>query len=158
MKHFFLKSIAGFFLLIFFFGIPLFSFAQTDPAVGTNDRWQGIGLVPCASSKTTGETMCNLCYLIVGVDNIVDYILMLLGIVGFLMLVVAGVMYIVSGGNESIISAAKKAIWSGLVGFGIVLLAWVIINTVIFYFLPLSGDSIGLKVLGWSEYTCETSR
>jgi len=114
------------------------------------------GLVPCGTNAN--PEMCTLCDLIVGIDGIIDYVLAILGFVGFLMLVVAGIMYLVSGGNQSLVGAAKKAIFAGLAGFAIVLLAWVVINTVIIYLLPVSEENnIGIKVNGWSNFSCDGS-
>ncbi|NCU41833.1 MAG: hypothetical protein EOM19_03870, partial [Candidatus Moranbacteria bacterium] len=91
-----------------------------------SDDFCSSGLVPCGRQCDNPDTeedetqMCNLCHLIVGMDRILDYLLLLLGFVAFLMLVVAGIMYLVSAGNQTIISSAKKAIGAGLVGFTIV--------------------------------------
>lgn len=128
------------------------------------DEFCSSGLVPCGRNCDDPRTdynetqMCNLCHLIVGMDRILDYILLLLGFVGFLMLVIGGVTYIISGGNQGLIGAAKKAIFSTLVGFALVLLGWVIINTVIVYLFPVTGENdIGVKVNGWSDYSCDSS-
>ncbi|QQS60901.1 MAG: hypothetical protein IPN70_03340 [Candidatus Moraniibacteriota bacterium] len=145
------KKILKKMLLVFIFGL-IFSIPVISKAAPTGE---GEGLVPCGATSKHSD-MCNLCHLVVGVDNIVDYVLMVFAIIGFLMLVVGGITYIVSGGNQSIIGAAKKTIWSALVGFAIVLLAWVIINTVLLYLLPLSGNTIGEKLKAWSEFSCET--
>jgi hypothetical protein len=129
--------------------------------------WQGIivvfvltfplsalaGIVPCGTSTTE---MCTLCHLVVGVDTIIDYLLGLIGIVGILMLVIGGITYLVSAGNQKMMTSAKTAIFSTLAGFAIVLLAWVVVNAVIMY-LPVKDD-LGIGVSGWSEYTCSTSR
>jgi hypothetical protein len=107
------------------------------------------GIVPCGTSTTE---MCTLCHLVVGVDTIIDYLLGLIGIVGILMLVIGGITYLVSAGNQKMMTSAKTAIFSTLAGFAIVLLAWVVVNTVITY-LPVKDD-LGIGVSGWSEYTC----
>ena len=123
------------------------------------------GLVPCGRNCDNPLTeedetqICTLCHLIVGIDNIIDYIFLILGVVGFLILVIGGITYIVSAGNQTIVTAAKKAIFSGLIGFTIVLIAWVSINTVIVYLFPLNQDgNIGGKILGWDKFTCDTDK
>ncbi len=135
-----------------------------SPDPSGSDEFCSSGLVPCGRQCDNPDTdidetqMCNLCHLIVGIDMIIDYLLLLLGFVAFLMLVVAGIMYLVSAGNQNIISSAKKAIGAGLAGFTIVLIAWVVVNTVIVYLFPIDETNpIGIKVNSWSEFTCDSS-
>jgi hypothetical protein len=74
------------------------------------------------------------------------------------MIVMGGIVYLVSAGNQNLIALAKKAIFSALAGFALVLLAWVFVNTVIVYLLPVSEENdIGVKVNGWSNYSCDST-
>jgi len=50
--------------------------------------------------------------------------------VALIVIIVGGIMYMTSGGNEEKTNKAKKTIISGLIGAGIVILAGVILDTV----------------------------
>lgn len=67
------------------------------------------------------------------IDNVVEFIEMLIGwllllagllAIGFIIL--GGVLYIVSAGNEKRAATAKKMIWYAIIGLAIVLLSFVI--------------------------------
>lgn len=105
------------------------------------------GIVPCATS--TNSAMCTLCDLFKGVQNVINWLMGALAIVALTILVAAAIMYIVSAGNSKTVETAKEAIKSTLFGFAIVLLAWLIINTV-FFVLPI-GDA---KYKNWWTISC----
>jgi hypothetical protein len=87
-------------------------------------------IVPCARNYANDTNMCTLCDLIKGIWFIVDYAMKILFFVALLMLVIAGIMYIVSTGNQGLISTAKQLMWNVLIGFAIVLLAWLTIRII----------------------------
>lgn len=111
------------------------------------------GLVPCG--RTTGDSdqqsPCTLCHLFWGIRNIINFAMRVLTFLAFTCLVIAAIIYIVSAGNDSIMSTAKGFIKNILFGFAIVLLAWLMINVVITY--------IGVQSWGWewSQPSCDTS-
>ena len=108
----------------------------------------GAGLVPCGSR---GQAPCTMCDFIVLGQEIVNYGLGIVATVAIVVITIAGIMYIVSTGNESTISTAKAAMKYSIIGALVVLLAWVLINTLIWRFLPTSG----FQVTGsWSSYQC----
>ncbi len=74
--------------------------------------------------------------------------------VTFVMLVAAGVMYIVSAGSESLITTAKTAMKYALAGLIAMFLGWVLINTMIQTLLPVNEAEYGLRGNAWSGYTC----
>lgn len=107
-------KLAVLFLLLW---MPLVSFAQT----GDGSEYD---LVTCSGPD------CNLCTAVDMVDNIVDLLFTLLSIAAVLVLVFAGFKLVVSAGNPGAMSAAKSMITSVIVGFIIVLSAWLIVDTV----------------------------
>jgi uncharacterized membrane protein YgcG len=116
--------------------------------------WSGI--VPCGgpSNDTTG--MCTLCHLIVGIKKIFDYAFLIFVGVALLMLVVAGIMYIVSAGSTAMMESAKKLMKSVLAGFALVLLGWLIVN----YTMIILSAHTNLGVTGatnWYTFTCNTT-
>lgn len=104
------------------------------------------GLVPCGR---TGQEMCKLCDLFKGIQNVINWLMGALAIAALTILVAAAIMYIASAGNSKTVETAKEAIKSTLFGFAIVLLAWLIINTV-FFVLPI-GDA---KYKNWWTISC----
>lgn len=123
------------------------------------------GLVPCGRQRDAAETLvneespCTLCHGFVLAEKIVEkltlYIIIPLGI---LMIVVGGAMFSTSAGDPGRIATSKKILTATIIGLVIIFLAWVIVNTVIFFLstgqLPLPGQ-IG-EILGrpWHEVIC----
>lgn len=110
------------------------------------------GIVPCGG---TSEPKCSLCHLIIGIDNIIDFGFKILIGVALLGIMVAGIMYIVSTGNDQAMGKAKEMLKQILTGFVIVIGAWLLINTAM-WVLGSSGD-LGIGVDGWSEFSCDTT-
>lgn len=64
------------------------------------------------------------------IKNIITWMLSLVGILALGAIIWGGVLYIVSGGNDSRIQMAKQIIFWAIVGLVIVTLAFVILSTV----------------------------
>ncbi len=65
------------------------------------------------------------------IQTIITFLLGFVGGLSVLMIVVAGIMYITSGGDEGRVDTAKKWLTYAIVGLVVALLGWVIIETVI---------------------------
>ena len=117
-------------------------------------------IVPCGGI----DNPCNLCHIFVLINNIIDFILTCLApIIGSLMLVIAGIMFMVaySGGAEmlpggkkggpALFSQAKKMITAVVMGLVIIFVSWVFLNT----FLSFIGvaEWTGLEG-GWWNIQC----
>lgn len=87
----------------------------------------GGGFVPCGNKA--GEP-CNVSHLFRTVELIINYLISVVGLVALLVLVIAGVRMIISRG-ESQYTQAKKQLQYALLGLGLVLLAFVIVNTIL---------------------------
>ncbi len=115
----------SFFLLSFFFSfLPLHSVEAA--------------LVPCGrqvddqSTPTINETApCTLCHLVLGGKGVIDYGLRLMTILAIAVIVAMAIYYIVSSGNDSMMSTAKGGIKAALIGFALMLGAWLLVNTAI---------------------------
>jgi hypothetical protein len=119
----------------------------------------GAGVIPCAT--TDHPEPCTLCHFIIGFKNIVDYGLGLITIAAIAGLFFAGVMYIISSGDEGMMTSAKGFIKSSLIGFAVVFLGWLLI-TVTMYVLGAktaddSGGVLGIQVESWNKFTCDTA-
>lgn len=69
--------------------------------------------------------------------RILNYILSFVGLIAVGFLIWAGFLYLTSGGNEEQSGKAKKLILQVIIGIIIILLSWVIVNTII---TQLSGS------------------
>jgi hypothetical protein len=123
-------------LLCFVFFTNQSVFAQDDPG----------GIVPCG--KTAG---CTLCHLIIGFERIFKYLVEILFTVTMVFIVVAGVIYMVSGGSKSMMEKAKQAITLALTGFILFLCSWLLIGGVL--------TALGYKQVGsWWTFDCDTTQ
>jgi hypothetical protein len=104
------------------------------------------GIVPCTND-------CNLCYLIVGISNIVQWLMGALLTAAFLLgITIAGLSYMVSGAFPKALEFAKTAFTNSLKGFVFALIAWIIINgimNIVGYKHPLGGK--------WYQFDCSIS-
>ena len=63
--------------------------------------------------------------------TIVNYFLGFLGLLAVIMIIYGGVTYVVSAGNDEAIGNAKKIIMYALIGIIIILLSFVVVNTIL---------------------------
>ncbi len=118
------------------------------------------GLVPCGrhcdNPATPGNETdpCSVCHLIVLGNNIMRYITYIAVFIALAVIVFAGVMYIVSAGDEGTIGLAKSAFKAALFGITFILIAWVIVNTLLTKIIPLRDGALKGN---WSSYYCERS-
>ena len=120
------------FIKIFLLGIVLLSVMGMSSTFVYADTTGGI--VPCG--KNTGENedksqACTICHLIEGIHNIVQKIVGLIVVTATVVIVVAGVMYIVSAGNPAMITMAKTAMKNALIGVIVVLTAFMMITFIV---------------------------
>jgi len=116
-----------------------------SPATASGARTGSTGgLVPCTDD-------CTLCHLVLGFKNIYDYLLVLLLSATTLVVVAAGVMYMVSSGDKGMIDKAKSALTYAITAMILALTAWLIINATL--------SALGYtKVGSWYNFTCDTAQ
>lgn len=141
---------AQFFLLGFF----LFSFVLTALPLPVS----AAGLIPCGRSVDDPSTSnieterCTICHIIVGGKGIMDWGLRIMTYVAIAIIVAMAVFYIVSAGSEEMMTTAKGGIKAALVGFAVMLGAWLIISTTLRIF---SATIPGLTMTsGGFEFSC----
>lgn len=121
------------------------------------------GLVPCGRNQGTPEEMqpCTLCHLVVGVQRIINWLMHVLTYLAIAALVAAGIFYIVSAGNEKMLEMAKSYIKYILLGFGVALAAWVLVNYTLYLFSATSQEGGFIRGLSsgehWWEFECNTT-
>ncbi len=111
------------FMIIFLPGIVL-----ADANTNSNFTPSGIKLPTPAE---TGLSRGNGINPIVGVvDNVAKFVTGLIGVLAILMIVISGIMYMTSGGDDDRIKVAKKMLTYSIVGLVVALFAFVIVVSV----------------------------
>jgi Type IV secretion system pilin len=123
------------------------------------------GIIPCGLSKPDpaiaggGTAKCTLCHLIVGINEIIKLLRNIMLAVAIAVIVAMAFVYITAGGDEGRMRFAKGGITAALIGFAIILLAWVVVNFIL-SIRDTSGASIFNSTLirtGWDTVTCDTT-
>lgn len=111
-----------------------------------SQRYGSGDFIPCSG------TNCSACDLVKLANSIVTWLIGIVGLLFGVLMVVAGFKLVLSGGNQGALDTAKKMLTNGLIGFLIVLGAWLFVDTLM---KALLGDSGELKGYGpWSQIEC----
>ena len=65
------------------------------------------------------------------IQNIINILLFLIGAIAVIMIIVGGIRYVVSGGDQGAITGAKNTILYAVIGLVIAILAYAIVNFVL---------------------------
>ena len=104
-------------------------------------------LVPCEGAG------CSACDLVKLGNNVLVWLIGILFIVFAIIAVSAGFGLVTSGGNPEAKSAAKKKMTNAVIGFIVVLAAWLLVDTIMR--MLLSGSTGEIRGYGpWSEVEC----
>jgi len=118
------------------------------------------GLVPCALRNDDQATTfdergpCTVCHLLIGMERIVTLLRNIMTAIAVAVIVAMAIVYITSAGDEGRMSFAKEGIKWSLIGFTVILLAWVMVNFI--FTLPLFANN-GLVRTDWDSFTCNTT-
>ncbi|MFA4817901.1 MAG: pilin [Parcubacteria group bacterium] len=137
-----------------FFSVLLLP-SLADAQVSTPEPgWKGI--VPCGRNTGTAEEMapCTLCHLVVGFQRLVQYGMYMVVSLALVGIFFAGVMYMVSTGDENMMTQAKGFLKVSLIGFAVVIGGWLIVN-VTMWVLGAKTD-LGVNAVAWNKFTCDT--
>ncbi len=105
------------------------------------------GLVPCGGA---GEPVCeNVCYLVLLIKNVANWLAIVFGIVAAIIIVVAGLKLVLSAGDASAKTSARRLISTALVGYMLILGGWFIVGTFLNFLVP------GTSYLAWSTLECK---
>ena len=127
-----------FITLVTTLGISLSLFAVPAGAVGIFEGCKG-GKAPTASggnssAQTSANTLCGA----TPTDNVQDIvkdvinmILIILGMVAVIMIIIGGIRYTTSNGDSSNVKAAKDTILYAVVGLVVAILSYAIVNFVL---------------------------
>lgn len=119
------------------------------------------GIIPCGLTKDDAAqdgdqtVKCTLCHLVVGVNNVIILLRNIMSAIAIVVVVAMAFVYITSAGDEGRMRFAKEGITAALIGFAIILLAWVAVNFV----LKLPIFNVGpdrLIQVDWQTVQCNT--
>jgi hypothetical protein len=151
-KTFRIIAMSHFLARLFLFGFFVFSLAPVALPLPAE-----AALVPCGRSSGTAAEMapCTVCHLVVGGKGLIDYGLKTMTFVAIAIIVAMAILYIVSTGDEGMMGTAKNGIKAALIGFAVMLGAWLIVNTTL---RILSAQIPGLTNTGGAfSFTCDTA-
>jgi len=121
------------------------------------------GLVPCGRTRDDASTAvdetkpCDICHIFVLVKRITDF---LVEIVAFpllvLMALAGGFLWITSAGSQSRINQGKSIIRTAVIAIIIVLVSWIVVNTLIFFLTGQETGGIAIILGGqpWNQVQC----
>jgi len=86
----------------------------------------------CTGVKgATGQSKCDGSQLSGLFRNVINILLFVIGLVAVLMIIIGGIRYVVSAGDQSAITGAKNTILYAVVGLVVSILAYAIVNFVV---------------------------
>ena len=109
------------------------------------------GLVPCGLGASDP---CTLCHLFVLIKNILDFGMGIIVTVSLLGIAIGGVMYVVSAGTPAMMTKAKSVITNVVIGFALMLGAWLLVYTTLTV-LAIKSD-MGIGKTAWNSFDCST--
>lgn len=118
-------------LAVAIFLIILFT---TIPFVASAASFLG-QIVPNCGTVQGATELCGFCDFVSLAQNIMNFIIAFSIIVGTLMIVYSGFLYMTAGSNSGQISKAHSVFTTVIIGLVVVLAAWLIVNLIMISFL-----------------------
>lgn len=119
-------------------------------------------LVPCGLSADDPATAviesspCTACHVVLGAEGLIDWGMGIMTVIAIAIIVALGIMYVVSAGNQGLMQKAKSGIFASLIGFTVMLGAWLIVNTTLHIFSATNILGLVRTDAGFS-FSCDTS-
>jgi Type IV secretion system pilin/Peptidase M15 len=106
---------------------------------------------------------CSACNVVSMANGLIIWLVGILFVVFALLLAIAGVRLVTSGGNHHALDEAKSSFMNAIIGFIIILAAWLIVDTIMRGLVGRPGQEgmIGGEATGWlfwSEIECSEQR
>jgi Type IV secretion system pilin len=114
---------------------------------GATAAGERTGLVPCGRD---GQEPCQTCHVVVLVNDVIKFLLYILGVVAAIIIVYAGARLVFSGGNRSAMEEAKSMISSMIIGYVIILAGWLLVDTGMKMLLTDGATKLGV----WNQVSC----
>lgn len=129
---------------------------------------QAASLVPCGRTEDDRATNgineskpCTLCHIVIGANGVIQWGMNIMTVIAITVIFAMGVLYIISAGDEGMMKMAKEGMKAALIGFAIMLLAWLIVNIVITVLADTTSPDKPFKNLtvmpGIFNFSCDAS-
>lgn len=116
MKELFNKSLLfSFFSILIIFLATEITYGQCGPATG----------IPCNPLEGTVGNIPE------AITVVIKYLLSVIGIVSLAFIVISGIKYMISVGNEEKMKSAKEALYSSVFGLALALMAYTILEIIV---------------------------
>ncbi|PIP86611.1 hypothetical protein COV42_00240 [Candidatus Campbellbacteria bacterium CG11_big_fil_rev_8_21_14_0_20_44_21] len=127
-------------LLTLFLSAPLLLEAQTK------------GIVPCEGPRaSSGGAPCTYNTLLLGVQNLLNFLIYFAGVVAVVMFVWAGFLLITAAGSSGKVTQAHSIFKNTAIGFIFVIGAWLIVSTIL-GFLAEDPESLPLEDIEATQF------
>jgi hypothetical protein len=101
-------------------------------------------LVNCG---TTASNPCKFTDFIALINNIINWIISIAGVIFAVSFIYGGFLYMTSGEKPANKEKAKSLLWNTLLGFVIILVSWLIVYTILHALVDPSQESSVLKFI-----------
>lgn len=143
---------------------------STPPSQGpppTSQTSSSGGLVPCGRTADDPATPlpadeskpCTVCHIVVGANGVIQWGMNIMTIIAITVIFAMGVLYVVSAGNTGMMQTAKSGMLAALIGFAVMLLAWLIVNIVLTVLADTTSSNKPFKDLvstpGIFNFSCD---
>jgi hypothetical protein len=109
-----------------------------------------VGAADFVTCGKEGQEPCQTCHAVQLVNNVIEWLILILGTIAAIIIVYAGFQLVTSGGNTGAKEKAKELITNMFIGYAIVLAGWLLIDTGMK--MLLTDGSAGLGV--WNQVQC----
>ncbi len=105
------------------------------------------GLVPCGGKD---EIACDkdICFAGKLIDNVTDWLVGIASIILVLIIIYGGLRIVTAVGNVSAVQSARKLITTGIIGYILMLTAWMLIDTGLKFFTLDPAWGV------WNPFSC----
>lgn len=129
---------------------------------------EAAGLVPCGRNTDDVSTPlpideslpCTVCHVILGGKGLITWGLGIMTVIAITVAFGMAVLYVVSAGDQGMMQTAKGGIFAALIGFGVMLSAWLLVNIILTVLVDTAdGDKPlgGLVQNGTFQFSCDIS-
>lgn len=125
MKKFINPLVLSVSVLAIFVGLMTLLGPDTALAANTNEVKSGVNSVGGNEAGNGSAAFTNL------LQSIINILLFLIGAIAVIMIIIGGLRYVISGGDQGAITGAKNTILYAVIGLVVAIMAYAIINWVI---------------------------
>ena len=108
----------------------VFAFSLATLSVGSVNALNPVGEAQ-KGVNATGNTQRGSSGLSSAIETVVNVLLFIIGAISVIMIIIGGLRYVISNGDQGQVTSAKNTILYAVIGFVIALLAYAIVNFVL---------------------------